>query len=112
MQNRSQSSYMKKLCPACGGAVIQGQPVLGLRSWKYRCSSCGSTLNVRPTLRVLWAFVVAAVAIAMLFFLHWLQPNWPRTVLATLNYGIAGGAMAYSFNLVYRGMVFRASKQG
>ena|SRR5690242_645548 len=107
MAGTRQLSYLKMICPICGGQVVQGAPVLGLRSSKFHCSSCASDLRVKPTLRVVWAFVVAAIGLVVLFLFRWLNPPWPSTLVSALYYGIAGGVLAYSFALVRRGMVFR-----
>ena len=107
MADSKQLSYTKMVCPVCGGPVIQGAPILGLRSSKFRCSSCASELKVKATLRVAWAFFFAAAGLAVLFLFRWLNPPWPPTLVSALYYGIAGGVLAYSFALVQRGMVFR-----
>jgi hypothetical protein len=54
-----------------------------------------------------WAFVVAAVGILLLLALEWLRPAWAPVLFSAVYYGIAAGALAYSFALLQRGMVFR-----
>jgi hypothetical protein len=83
--------------------------VLGIRSSKFRCSSCASALKVKATPRVAWAFLVAAAGLGALFLFRWLNPPWPPMLVSALFYGFAGGVLAYSFALVQRGMVFRPS---
>lgn len=103
-------SYLKKICPVCGDhAIVQGKPVLGIRSSSFRCTSCGTALKVRPTKNVFWGVVVTVIALAAIGLLHWLQPQFglPPWVWAGLNGGIGGGGMVYAFKLVAQGMVFR-----
>ena len=109
MADSRQLSYKEMVCPICGGEVVQGEPVLGIRSSKFRCSSCASALTVKATPRVAWAFVFAAAGLTVLFLFRWLNPPWPPTLVSALYYGFASGVLAYSFVLVQRGMVFRPS---
>ena len=95
------------VCPICGGQVIQGAPMLGLRSSRFRCSSCASDLKVKATPRVAWAFVSAATGLAALLLFRWLSPPWPPMLISALYCGVAAAVSAHSFALAQRGMVFR-----
>jgi hypothetical protein len=112
MKEHGMPSYQESICPLCGHkAVVQAPPLLGVRSSKFHCSNCGANLKVRPTLRVLWGFVVALAVPTGVLSLHWAQPylGLSNVAMAAINGGFIGGGTGYAFSLLRKGMVFSPS---
>jgi len=110
MTKASQPSYTDKICPVCGGStVVQAAPALGTRSSKFHCSSCGAHLKVGFTPRLLWGIAMAPIVPGGVLLLYRLQPHigLPRVAMAGLTGGFIGLAVAYTFSLIRKGMVFR-----
>jgi hypothetical protein len=116
MTHSRKPSFRKNTCPVCGGtSVIRNDKVLGFRAPKFNCPECGAGLTTTPTVKILWAFVVAVVGIPAAFFLaHWLQGSFDlhRTLLAGIYGGLIGGVSSYAFKLALDGLVFKPWRPG